>query len=266
MSPLPKVILLSLLSAILLVPVVISSDRQVLEPPKIKALSGYRAEAIGGNLDHPSLITFDQAGRLLVVEAGVDPQIIRFEPTGVRTRLTAPHAFGQALPIDSIAYLNGRVYVGHGGVTSIVKPDGTLDTPPKLDRQLPPNTASATNLSIIDLVQKLGIAPVASVTGPDGATYLSDLGGKNSSGVIWRVVKAETELNQTPSTNLVIFLLSVVMIITATILLLRRVFRRVYREIKVRRMRRGQIRAVQLTNVSAWPALPARPVRPIRWM
>lgn len=90
-----------------------------IEPADVALLEGYRIEAVATGLTFPSGVTFDDQGRIYVVEAGyaygetfTTPRLLHIDSDGTR-RLVAS---GENPPWNGVAYAEGAFYVSEGGV------------------------------------------------------------------------------------------------------------------------------------------------------
>jgi glucose/arabinose dehydrogenase len=133
--------------------------------------AGYRIEALACGLTFPTGVTFDEQGRLYVVEAGYSygpvhtvPRLLRVEPDGTTTEI----ARGGNPPWNGVAYHQGAFYVsegGHPGRLITITRDGRI-TP--LVADIPSFGDHHTN---------------GPVLGPDGWLYFSQ-GTVTNSGVV----------------------------------------------------------------------------------
>jgi glucose/arabinose dehydrogenase len=93
--------------------------------------NGYKIEIAVAGLSSPTMVTFDDTGRMLIAESGYgggQPQISRIETDGTKTALTQPGVFGTEVPVTAVAHYQGQIYVVHAGTISIVENDGRLRT------------------------------------------------------------------------------------------------------------------------------------------
>src|SRR5688572_24243399 len=96
---------------------------------------GYRIEAFAQNLTFPTGATFDQEGRLYVVESGycygevwTTPRLLRIEANGTTTQIAAGGTNG---PWTGVVWHDGAFYVAEGGVLEggkilRIAPEGTI--------------------------------------------------------------------------------------------------------------------------------------------
>lgn len=106
------------------------SGTRSLRPSDINVPDGMKIEVAVKDLASPTMVTFDDQGRMLIAESayggGGEPKVTRIEQNGEKTVLAQGSVFGTELPITSIAYHDGQVYVVHAGTVSIIEPDGHL--------------------------------------------------------------------------------------------------------------------------------------------
>ncbi|HYE79496.1 MAG TPA: glucose dehydrogenase, partial [bacterium] len=81
-------------------------------------------------LDAPTMIAFDDEGRMLIAESGYlgggDSRVTRVERDGTKTVLAEGQAFGNEQPVTSVAFQDGKIYVVHAGTVSILDEPGRL--------------------------------------------------------------------------------------------------------------------------------------------
>lgn len=91
---------------------------------------GFVADVFVEGLAAPTMVAFDDQGRMLVAESGYggggNPKVTRIESDGSRTTLAEGDAFGDQVPITAIAVNEGQVLVAHAGTVSAVGEDATL--------------------------------------------------------------------------------------------------------------------------------------------
>lgn len=91
---------------------------------------GFTIEAAVEGLDAPTMATFDEQGRMIIAESGYggggEAKVTRIETDGTRTTLAGVAAFGDELPVTSVAAHEGAVYVVHAGTVSTIESDGSL--------------------------------------------------------------------------------------------------------------------------------------------
>jgi glucose/arabinose dehydrogenase len=101
-----------------------------LRPTDISVPDGYKIEVAVKDLAAPTMIAFDDHGRMLIAESayggGGEPKVTRIESNGQKTVLAQGSVFGKELPITSVAFHDGQVYVVHAGTVSIIEVNGQL--------------------------------------------------------------------------------------------------------------------------------------------
>lgn len=141
----------------------------------VRVADGFAIEVAVDGLAAPTMVAFDDQGRMLIAESayggGGEPKITRIEPDGSKTVLVSGSAFGDELPVTSVAFHAGEIYVVHAGTVSIVEEDSTLrniitDLPGQGDHQ-------ANQLVFQDDVLYLSIGTVTNsgVVGTDNAVF-----------------------------------------------------------------------------------------------
>lgn len=152
-----------------------SAAARPLRPGDISVPDGFTIGIAVDGLASPTMITFDDQGRMLIAESGYDEgghaKVTRIEPDGKKTRLTNPGVFGTETPVTSLAFFNKQIYVVHAGTVSIIQSDGTFKDiitglPGQGDHQ-------ANTLIFKDGVMYLTIGTVtnSAVVGPDNAVF-----------------------------------------------------------------------------------------------
>jgi glucose/arabinose dehydrogenase len=112
---------------------------------------------------------------MLIAESGYHgggaSKVSRIEPNGSKTILAQDPAFGDEIPVTSVASYQGRVYVVHGGTVSTIEPGGQLrdvitGLPGQGDHQ-------ANQLVFKDgfMYVSIGTVTNSSVVGPDNAVF-----------------------------------------------------------------------------------------------
>ncbi len=101
-----------------------------LRPGDISVPDGFKIEPVVTGLDAPTMVAFDDQGRMLIAESGYlgggDSRVTRVEGDGTKTVLAGGAVFGQEQPVTAVAFHNGQVYVVHAGTVSVIEPGGTL--------------------------------------------------------------------------------------------------------------------------------------------
>jgi glucose/arabinose dehydrogenase len=91
---------------------------------------GFRVEVAAEGLAAPTMVAFDDQGRMLIAESayggGGEPKVTRIESNGEKTVLVQGSAFGKELPITAVSFHDGQVYVVHAGTVSIIEEGGQL--------------------------------------------------------------------------------------------------------------------------------------------
>ena len=152
-----------------------SVSARPIHPDDISLPDGYRIELAVDNLAAPSMVAFDDQGRMLIAETGYggsgEPKVTRVEKDGKRTVLASGNAFGEEVPVTSVAFNDGKVYVVHAGTVSTVDVGGKLTSvitglPGQGDHQ-------ANQLVFKDGKMYLSIGTVtnSAVVGPDNAVF-----------------------------------------------------------------------------------------------
>src|SRR5688572_7644661 len=79
------------------------SGSRPLRPADINMPDGFKIEAAVRDLDAPTMVAFDDQGRMLIAESaygeGGEPKVTRVEPDGEKTVLAQGSAFGPELPV-----------------------------------------------------------------------------------------------------------------------------------------------------------------------
>src|SRR5688572_30022293 len=96
-----------------------SAVARPIHPDDMSLPDSYRIELAVDNLAAPSMSAFDDQGRMLIAETGYggsgEPKVTRIERDGKRTVLVQGSAFGEEVPVTSVAFHEGKVYVVHAG-------------------------------------------------------------------------------------------------------------------------------------------------------
>jgi glucose/arabinose dehydrogenase len=112
-------------------------DSRPVDATDIVLPSGYTAEAVATGLTFPTNLTFDEQGRVYVIEAGysygevfLEPKLLRLEPAGGMTQVAAGQKNG---PWTGVTFHDGNFYVSEGGQMEggkilRITPDGSLTT------------------------------------------------------------------------------------------------------------------------------------------
>ena len=151
------------------------SGTRPLRPTDINVPEGFQVEVAVEDLAAPTMIAFDDQGRMLVAESaygdGGEPKVTRIESNGEKTVLAQGSVFGTELPVTSVASHEGQVYVVHAGTVSVIEEGGQLrniitDLPGQGDHQ-------ANQLVFQDNKMYLTIGTVtnSAVVGEDNAVF-----------------------------------------------------------------------------------------------
>ncbi len=151
------------------------SGSRPLRPADIDVPDGFQVEVAVDGLDAPTMVAFDDQGRMLIAESaygsGGEPKVTRIESNGEKTILAQGSVFGSELPITAVAFHDGQVYVVHAGTVSTIEEDGQLQNlitglPGQGDHQ-------ANQLIFQDDVMYLSIGTVtnSAVVGEDNAVF-----------------------------------------------------------------------------------------------
>ncbi len=170
-----KVILSIILSIVTLFISVWPVQARTLLPADISVPEGYKVEIAVDNLASPTMVAFDDQGRMLIAESGYDgsgePKVIRIEKDGSKTSLTKDGVFAKEVPVTAVTFYQGKIYVIHGGTVSIIQDGGTLNDiitglPGRGDHQ-------ANQLVFKDGKMYVGIGTVtnSAVVGPDNVVF-----------------------------------------------------------------------------------------------
>ncbi|MDQ4133016.1 MAG: PQQ-dependent sugar dehydrogenase, partial [Actinomycetota bacterium] len=106
------------------------AEGRPLRPGDISVPDGYKIEAAVEGLDAPTMVAFDDQGRMLIAESGYlgggESRVTRVERDGTKTVLAGGDAFGKEQPVTAVAFHDGRVYVVHAGTVSTIEAGGRL--------------------------------------------------------------------------------------------------------------------------------------------
>jgi glucose/arabinose dehydrogenase len=151
------------------------AEARPVRPADIDVPKGFRIEAAVRNLAAPTMVAFDDQGRMLIAESGYrgggNARVTRIEPDGHKTVLVDDAAFGTEKPLTSVAFNDGKIYVSHAGTVSVVEDGGRLrdiitGLPGQGDHQ-------ADQIVFKDgfLYVSVGTATNSGVVGPDNAVF-----------------------------------------------------------------------------------------------
>ncbi|MFP5369470.1 MAG: PQQ-dependent sugar dehydrogenase, partial [Actinomycetes bacterium] len=136
---------------------------------------GFRIEAVVEGLDAPTMMTFDDRGRMLIAESGYlgggESRVTRVEEDGAKTVLAGGEAFGAEQPVTAVAFHEGRVYVVHAGTVSVIEPGGRLQ--PVIKGLPGQGDHQANQLVFADGFMYLSVGTVtnSAVVGPDNQLF-----------------------------------------------------------------------------------------------
>jgi glucose/arabinose dehydrogenase len=94
-----------------------------LDPNRISVPEGYQIEVFAQGLNAPIGMVFTETGDMLIADSGLatmNPQVLRMSNSGIEVV-----AEGFNVPLTGINYKNGRIYVSHKGVITVINRDGT---------------------------------------------------------------------------------------------------------------------------------------------
>ncbi len=154
-----------------------------MRPADISVPEGFVIKVAAEGLSAPTMVAFDDEERMLVAESGYCPdpdecpgesgvaKVTRIEEDGDKTVLASGDAFGDELPVTSVAFNEGKVYVVHGGTISMIDRPGRLKN---LITGLPGQGDHQANQMIFKdgfMYFAVGTVTNASVVGPDNAVF-----------------------------------------------------------------------------------------------
>jgi glucose/arabinose dehydrogenase len=110
--------------------------QRTIRPEDVSVPEGFTIEAAVTGLAAPTMVAFDQDGRMLIAESGYcadpqqcpegsggEPKVTRIEEDGSRTVLVDGEDFGDELPVTAVAVHETDVYVVHAGTVSMIEGD-----------------------------------------------------------------------------------------------------------------------------------------------
>src|SRR5687768_10154391 len=164
-----------ILTLFLLLPLPSSVAARPIHPDDISLPDGYRIELAVDNLAAPSMAAFDDQGRMLIAETGYggsgEPKVTRIEADGKRTVLASGNAFGEEVPVTSVAFNEGKVYVVHAGTVSTIDDAGKLTA---IITGLPGQGDHQANQLVFkdgNMYLSIGTVTNSAVVGPDNAVF-----------------------------------------------------------------------------------------------
>ena len=152
-----------------------AAEARTTRPGDISVPDGFEVEVAVKDLDAPTMVAFDDQGRMLVAESGYlgggESRVTRVERDGTKTVLAGGPAFGEEVPVTSVAFHEGKVYVAHAGTVSTIEPDGRL-TP--VISGLPGQGDHQANQLVFSggfMYLSIGTVTNSGVVGPDNAVF-----------------------------------------------------------------------------------------------
>jgi glucose/arabinose dehydrogenase len=167
---LPRAALALVLLGLLIPASVVARD---IRPSDVVAPAGFTIDAAVTGLAAPTMVAFDDQGRMLVAESGYDdggtPKVTRIEPDGSKTVLVEiPDA---EKPLTSVAFHDGVTYVVTARAVWTLGTSGTLEP---LITDLPGLGDHQSNQLAFagdKLLLSIGTMTNAGVVGPDNAVF-----------------------------------------------------------------------------------------------
>lgn len=164
-------LVLTAVSVVLLLPALVQARQ--LTPADIKVLDGYSIEAAVTDLAAPTMVAFDDQGRMLIAESGYDDggaKVTRIEKDGKKTVLLTGDKLGAELPITAVAFHDGIIYVSHGGSISTITADNQFKT---IVTGIPHGDHQANQIVFKDGYGYISVGTVTNsgVVGPDNAVF-----------------------------------------------------------------------------------------------
>ncbi|HVL05136.1 MAG TPA: PQQ-dependent sugar dehydrogenase [Acidimicrobiales bacterium] len=162
-------------AAVLMVVLLVAcAEARPIRTADIDVPKGFKIEAVVKDLAAPTMVAFDDQGRMLIAESGYrgggDARVSRIEPDGRKTVLVDGAAFGDQIPLTSVAFHEGRVYAAHAGTVSVVE-DGRLRN---IITGLPGMGDHQANQMVFRdgfLYLSIGTVTNSGVVGPDNAVF-----------------------------------------------------------------------------------------------
>lgn len=156
---------------------------RAFRPEDISVPDGFLIEVAAEGLAAPTMVAFDDRDRMIIAESGYcpdpdecpgrsgEPAVTRIEGDGSKTVLASGEDFGQELPVTSVAFNDGKVYVAHAGTISAIERPGRLTN---LITGLPGQGDHQANQIVFKdgfMYFGVGTATNSSVVGPDNAVF-----------------------------------------------------------------------------------------------
>jgi glucose/arabinose dehydrogenase len=151
------------------------AEARPIRPADIEVEKGFKVEEAVKDLAAPTMVAFDDQGRMLIAESGYhgggDARITRIEKDGRKNVLVSGAAFGTELPLTSVAFNDGKIYAAHAGTVSVVEEGGTLRP---IITGLPGQGDHQANQIVFKdgyLYVSVGTVTNSAVVGPDNAVF-----------------------------------------------------------------------------------------------
>lgn len=156
---------------------------RALRPEDVSVPDGFVIDVAVEGLAAPTMVAFDDEGRMLVAESGYcpdpdecpngggGPKVTRIEDDGSKTTLADAGDFGDEIPVTAVAYSDQRVYVAHAGTISVIENSGRVR---EVVSGLPGQGDHQVNQMVFKdgfLYFAVGTVTNSAVVGPDNAVY-----------------------------------------------------------------------------------------------
>jgi len=156
---------------------------RALRPGDISVPDGFMIEVAAEGLAAPTMVAFDDRDRMIIAESGYCPDpdecpgrsgipaVTRIEQDRSKTVLASGPDFGDELPVTSVAFNDGKVYVAHAGTISVIERPGTLTN---IITGLPGQGDHQANQIVFKdglMYFTIGTATNSAVVGPDNAVF-----------------------------------------------------------------------------------------------
>ena len=158
------------------------SAQRSLRPGDITVPEGFSIEVAVSGLAAPTMVAFDDQGRILIAESGYcpdpercpdgpgAPKVTRIEADGRKAVLADGEDFGEEHPVTAVAFHEGQVYVVHAGTVSVIEGDGLRP----IITGLPGHGDHQANQLVFKdgfLYLAIGTVTNSAVVGPDNAVF-----------------------------------------------------------------------------------------------